>query len=90
MSSLKESLMHLVSQFKPINYPTSLAPKARNEERSKRQKTKKDAAHIPGKKFVVRQIIQIKLNNGETISPTPALYRRLHLGNRKKASTNGS
>lgn len=75
--------------LKASKYPDGKTPKARYSK--ERGATRPGATHHVGRHFIPRQITQVKLNTGETVSPTPALFRRLHLGDQKKvAQINGS
>ncbi len=75
--------------FKPSKHQDGHTPKARYS--NKRGATRPGAIHHVGGHFYPKQITQIKLNTGEMVSPTPALYRRLHLGDAKKVQAmNGS
>lgn len=66
--SFKEAFKVLAGVMKPATYENG-APKARNEEVSKRQKTKKGARHIVNPTFKSRNLMGV----------TPAVYRHMHM-----------
>jgi hypothetical protein len=68
--------------LRAANYPDTRTPKARYS--SHRAATRRGAVHHVGGHFYPRAVTMITLNTGESVHPTPALYRRLHLGDRKK------
>jgi len=80
---------HFADSFKAAKYQDGHTPKARYS--NIHGATRPGAVHHIGGHFYPRQVTELKLNTGKLIRPTPALYRRLHLGDAKKVKAlNGS